>query len=256
MIKWIFFDVGNVLFYDDLVGALIFKKLAQTIQQAGTSITFTALLQEREELVRNKYDGTPDRTLARKYLSGSHQLQVEKQITEELQANYDRYNLAVEGIKELLAELAKNYRLGLAANQVLACRDSLRRRGLWNFFTMRDLSCDLGLEKPDIAFFKELLGRAQCLPSQSIMIGDQLDNDMRPAKSLGMYTIWFQVPIAAKNYQIVDAEEKAFLESLQRVPWDGLPSSEATKWVDFTAHSPEDILEGVKQIEKSDAPSF
>ena len=40
--------------------------------------------------------------------------------------------------------------------------------------------------------FNLALERANCNPQNSIMIGDRLDNDIVPAKSLGMHTIWIK----------------------------------------------------------------
>ena len=46
-----------------------------------------------------------------------------------------------------------------------------------------------GLEKPDERIFLRALGRAGCEPHEACMIGDRPDNDIAPAKRLGMRTI-------------------------------------------------------------------
>lgn len=46
------------------------------------------------------------------------------------------------------------------------------------------------MEKPDESIFLEALRIAACAPSDAIMIGDRLDNDIYPAIKLGMKTIW------------------------------------------------------------------
>ena len=50
-------------------------------------------------------------------------------------------------------------------------------------------SFELGLEKPDPAIFELALERVRCSPLQAVMIGDRLDNDIRPARLLGWKTI-------------------------------------------------------------------
>jgi len=50
-------------------------------------------------------------------------------------------------------------------------------------------STEAGLEKPDPAIFQLALSRAICKPSQAVMIGDRLDNDVRPARLQGWKTI-------------------------------------------------------------------
>lgn len=44
--------------------------------------------------------------------------------------------------------------------------------------------------KPDLRLFETALQEAGCIASQAVMVGDRLDNDIYPAKSLGMGTIW------------------------------------------------------------------
>jgi FMN phosphatase YigB (HAD superfamily) len=50
---------------------------------------------------------------------------------------------------------------------------------------------EVGLEKPDPAVFQLAPSQSGCKPSQAVMIGDRLDNDIRPARLLGWKTIRF-----------------------------------------------------------------
>jgi FMN phosphatase YigB (HAD superfamily) len=52
------------------------------------------------------------------------------------------------------------------------------------------LSFQLGLSKPDPAFFQAALRGLAVDPSEVVMIGDTYKNDIRPAIDLGMKTIW------------------------------------------------------------------
>ncbi len=45
------------------------------------------------------------------------------------------------------------------------------------------------MRKPDLEIFRLALQRAGCLPEEAAMVGDRIDNDIRPAKALGMSTI-------------------------------------------------------------------
>ena len=49
-----------------------------------------------------------------------------------------------------------------------------------------------GISKPDIAIFHRALAAAKCLPDNAVMIGDRLDNDIAPAKKVGMKTVWIK----------------------------------------------------------------
>ncbi|GLC81325.1 haloacid dehalogenase [Lacrimispora brassicae] len=64
-------------------------------------------------------------------------------------------------------------------------------------------SAEIGISKPDIRIFQMAVDKSNCPPEKAIMIGDRLDNDIYPAKKIGMRTIWikqgfggFQTPIS------------------------------------------------------------
>ena len=46
------------------------------------------------------------------------------------------------------------------------------------------------MAKPDRRIFEKALEMAGCTPEDAAMIGDRLDNDIYPAKMLGMKTVW------------------------------------------------------------------
>jgi len=50
------------------------------------------------------------------------------------------------------------------------------------------------------------LDKAGCRPEEAIMIGDRLDNDIIPAKKMGMRTVWVRQGYAV--YQSIDDESK------------------------------------------------
>ena len=53
-------------------------------------------------------------------------------------------------------------------------------------------SAEEGVAKPDLKIFEIALKRSGCKAENTIMIGDRLDNDIKPAKSIGMKTIWIK----------------------------------------------------------------
>lgn len=53
-------------------------------------------------------------------------------------------------------------------------------------------SAEEGIAKPDKRIFEIALERSSCSPARAVMIGDRLDNDIVPAKLLGMHTIWIK----------------------------------------------------------------
>jgi putative hydrolase of the HAD superfamily len=97
------------------------------------------------------------------------------------------------GIDKLLERLvAQGLKLGIVANQPASLADRLRRVGIEQYFGHVAASGLVGVRKPDTAIF---LAAAEALgvhPARCIMVGDRIDNDIAPAKALGMAAIRFR----------------------------------------------------------------
>jgi HAD superfamily hydrolase (TIGR01549 family) len=102
--------------------------------------------------------------------------------SKDLEAPYD-------GAEQVLRALSSSYKIGVIANQSVGSTDRLTKWGLMPFISVCLCSSELGLEKPDPAVFELALDRAGCCPNEAVMIGDRLDNDIRPARLLGWNTI-------------------------------------------------------------------
>ena len=61
--------------------------------------------------------------------------------------------------------------------------------------------------KPDIRIFGYALDKTNCSPQETCMIGDRLDNDILPAKSLGMKTVWIKQGFGALQKPLSKSEE-------------------------------------------------
>lgn len=122
--------------------------------------------------------------------------------------NLDGYNLARErfglpkakwrtslerlypGVPEMLMRMAERYRLGVIANQSPSLRERLDELGIGRFFSVVAGSGDVGAAKPSPEIFRRALALAGCGAREAVMVGDRLDNDILPARALGMRTVW------------------------------------------------------------------
>lgn len=127
---------------------------------------------------------------------------------------------AYPGAEPLLKSLSKRYKLGIIANQSLGAADRLKRYGLLQYITLVIGSAEAGLTKPDPRIFLLALEKAGCEPREAVMIGDRPDNDIYPAKKLGLCTIRIR----------------------QGTSYAQLPKSEAYE-ADVTVHSLEELAE-------------
>ena len=94
----------------------------------------------------------------------------------------------------LAALAARGYRLGIVSN---ACGNVAALCGEFGYRPHLSAIVDsywFGLAKPDPAIFTHALALLQASAERTAFVGDSLEHDVRPAKRLGMTTIWIADP--------------------------------------------------------------
>lgn len=177
VIKWIFFDVGSTLVdeteaYDHRVRDII----------AGTDITFQEFDDMRIALARQGLDGNS--------AAINHFGLTKTPWHSEDEVPYP------DAKSTLAALIQMGYKLGIIANQKLGTAERLENWGLRQYFDVIVSSAEIGYAKPDKRIFEKALEMAGCTARESVMVGDRLDNDMIPAKALGMRTVWIKNGLA------------------------------------------------------------
>jgi len=98
-----------------------------------------------------------------------------------------------EGIAGVIEWLhGRGLRLGLAANQPHATLAVLDEHGIGRHFHHREVSGTHGFRKPDVRLFLRCCDDLGVAPEECVMVGDRIDNDVAPARSLGMRTVLFR----------------------------------------------------------------
>ncbi len=92
----------------------------------------------------------------------------------------------------VLRALRGRARLGILSNFTGNLEIILREEGLRDLVDGVYDSAVVGLRKPDPAFFRHALAALRARPQRSVMVGDSVDMDLRPARALGMETIWVE----------------------------------------------------------------
>ena len=64
------------------------------------------------------------------------------------------------------------------------------------YFDVIAASAEIGCAKPDKEIFEKAFELARCTAEESVMVGDRLDNDIIPAKAIGMKTVWVKNGLA------------------------------------------------------------
>lgn len=95
-------------------------------------------------------------------------------------------------VSKCLEILSSRYKIGIIANQSLGTKKRLEQHGVLQYIDLVIASAEEGVAKPDMKIFEIALERSNCKPNNAVMIGDRIDNDIVPAKLLGMHTIWIK----------------------------------------------------------------
>ncbi len=235
MIKWIFFDVGNVILNDDPLMAFFYYEIYRTIHENGNHVTLDDVLAAREHYLLVARSGRPYVDVALKFLKRDIWSEREVKIRKMLAENWQTLCPLIPGIVPVIENLARKYNLGIIANQPREAGPVLENHGLLKYFKVHGISQSVGLSKPDPKLFQWAMDEASCEPGEGLMIGDRIDNDVIPAKSVGLKTLWLKLPLAMKNYETKTDYEKKYFDSLSRAsaslvqPVDeaGIPNAEA-----------------------------
>jgi HAD superfamily hydrolase (TIGR01509 family) len=112
------------------------------------------------------------------------------------------------------------YRMGLISNagddqdvQQLA-----RRFGIAQYFDFILTSAACSYRKPHRRIFELALSNWYFLPSEAVMVGDNLDADIRGAQSVGLYAIWISRRAGRRTEEQLSVQPDASLSTLRELP--------------------------------------
>lgn len=191
--KVLFFDVGYTLVNEDAVWDDRCHQQAKTDEAKKLGLSAADIYHEIEMASISRKPQF--RTLIDKY--GFHEVAPYRTELEKL----------YEEVPAVIKALSQKYELGIIANQLDGLKERLEAFGLLKYFKYIISSWDLQIMKPDIRIFEYALDKANCTPQEACMIGDRLDNDILPAKSLGMKTVWIKQGFGALQKPLTKSEE-------------------------------------------------
>ncbi|MBT4503099.1 MAG: hypothetical protein HOC74_35530, partial [Gemmatimonadetes bacterium] len=154
MIKWLFFDVGNVLVVDELYNATLWTILLESARARNPAVTLQTLMTERERLVLELEDPTPFDTQGRNLLGSTGWEEAKNPVREQLRDSWMDLNVPVPGWATCLESLKGRFHLGIAANQPGTCRHHLQQLQLLEYFEVvgivqSDSASEGAMQTPD-----------------------------------------------------------------------------------------------------------
>ncbi len=215
--KWVFLDMGNVIFYDLPLLARIWRYFYLVLKEGGLGLSFEEVLREREKLLeKNSPEKNPRKMIVDKFAGHIDKKIVDRAVNQWLPV-YPGSNYPVRGIFDTLTILQKKYSLGIIANQPPMAMDELKRYRLEGYFKHIIISDVVGYHKPDPEIYRYAVELVGARPEQCLMVGDRVDNDVRPARMAGMRTVWLNMDYRLMDYQPADNYERLYIESYLRI---------------------------------------
>jgi len=183
-IRWLFFDLGNTLINEEAAIEVRLRQVVGCFERHGRRCSV--------EDIRSALRGASAEFAPRLITAAIGRLTEDPDLRTAIEADA-RYpkelETPCEGAEPALRTLSARYRIGVIANQSAGTKRRLTNWGLMPFVSICLSSAEVGLEKPDPAIFRLALSRAGCAPQEAVMIGDRLDNDIRPARLQGWKTV-------------------------------------------------------------------
>ena len=194
-VKWVFFDLGSTLIDETAADTRRIKEMI-----SGTNITEEEYREKRLEMIRKGRNG--DLSAIEYFALTKTPWHSEDEVP---------YPDAVPTLRELKR---RGYKLGVIANQNYGTEMRLKNWNLLRFFEVIAASAELGMAKPDPAFFEWALKQADCSPQNAVMVGDRMDNDMEPANRLGMHSVRLKRGLGAYHEPQSDDEVPEYTISM------------------------------------------
>ncbi len=210
-IKWVFFDIGDVLFDENVPHLYYYHSLLLAMRRNGIDVAWDEYHMRIQSCVR-VVPATAITDAARYYVPDT---QLWDKIYHEGRAEYEMmrkprpYGLLLDDITAVVQEVRRDFRLGIIANQHPPVLQALDDYGIGPLFDVKVIDEVVGVSKPDPAIFHYALDQAGCAPEEAIMLGDRPDHDIAPANQVGMATIRFRRGILYALYDPRSADERA-----------------------------------------------
>mgnify|MGYP003584444509 FL=1 len=204
LIYWLFFDIGSTLVEEKQALDDFVNRCVEKLVQVGIKVSYADY---HDQLLRIAVQGGDPIHEAWNCFAPNH--------LERPRWSHEKERLYPQ-VRSALKALRTRYHLGIIANQGNDLSSRLERFGILDDFEIIISSTDIGLSKPDIRIFQLAVEQANIEPSQAIYVGDRVDNDIIPAKKLGMRTIRMRQglgqygsedPVFQSDWQVSNVQE-------------------------------------------------
>ncbi len=212
MVKYVFFDIGDVIFDENAQHQWLFHDLLLTLRAHGRDVRWDDFNATRKRLTAlgPNPEAAIKGTLAF-YCANDSETETLWHEARDLYQQMRKprpYGQLLDGITPALEDLRRDFKLGIIANQHPPVKEAVGSYGIGGLFEVIIISEIVHLFKPDPAIFRAGLDQAGITGAEAVFVGDRPDNDIGPARAAGMKTVRFKRGI---QYTLYNPDDPALL---------------------------------------------
>jgi len=219
VVSWVFVDLGGTLWDEAPWHDFLYRTYAEVLAETGHAVPLDALRSRLRELIRNHVSAYTRAYVLEQVPDEAAAAAILREVSHRTRDRAGELQPLLPKALEVLDELRRDHHVGILANQPVTVRRHLEETGVADRAELVLLSGDVRLAKPDPAFFRLALDRAHCRPTGAAMVGDRIDNDVVPAKAVGMRT----VRVRCSAYGIQEARSDAERPDVEVYRLDDVP---------------------------------
>lgn len=241
-IKMIFFDAGNVFVSDDPSGCFAYECLFNHIKEKHKPLSEEEFFRLRTEHAQG---GGGLWSFVGRYVPETEFKQWQRDVRARMYMQWGRLSPPIAAMQDVPRLLSEHYRLGILANQPAQMEDVLAERGLLQYFEILAISDKLDLHKPDPRLYQWAVDASGLPASSTLMVGDRIDNDIIPAKSIGMKTAWLRLGYAGRDWLPETEFQKHYAESIRKASYSEAEPKDEASTPDVVFGSADELLAGL-----------
>jgi HAD superfamily hydrolase (TIGR01662 family) len=232
----VIFDLGGTLMHErdewQSINAQADEALTRYLQEQGMELNLSTFAvefrkrldeyfkQREKDLLETTYSYVLREVLADKGYGDVSETVLRNALDRLFAITQTNWILETDALSTLRKLESNGYRLGLISNagddrdvQQLA-----RRFGIADYFDFILTSAACSYRKPHPRIFEMALSNWYFLPSEAVMVGDNLDADIRGAQGAGLYGIWIRRRAGDTAEDQLQVQPDASLSSLSEIP--------------------------------------
>jgi HAD superfamily hydrolase (TIGR01549 family) len=213
--RWVFFDVGYTLLDETRAWQPLLVALSDELAKVGRPTSVEVIWQTYRQICA-AFEPRQWIGLCRRLATNDAEFERFNQVAlkwdHNLQVPHDRAG-------DVLRVMSTRYKLGIIANQWVGTAERMKQHGWSDYLSVIIGSAEAGVTKPDPKIFQMAMQQAGCTAAEAVMVGDRIDNDIKPAKLLGWGTVHVrQGGSGAQSPRSPDEEPTAGVAGIADVP--------------------------------------